>query len=487
METVNASYQLEPGSKKHLCPSCGKKRFVRYVENDTGNYLPEQYGRCDREANCGYHLNPYKDGYGLEEKGLQEQKPKATNYKPKPVRAFANAFIPFSVLQRTLHAECYERNSFIQNLLKNVAFPFSAKDVEGVVELYYLGTISKGYRSGAVTLPFIDRSGNVRTVQVKQFDKTNHTTGTDFLHSMVEKQCNENDQALPEWLQAYLKNESKVSCLFGEHLLAKYPVNPVALVEAPKTAIYSTLYFGFPDLPDNLLWLGVFNLSSLKLEKCKVLEGRRVVLFPDLSKDGHAFKLWSAKAAEFEKALPGTKFTVSDLLERHANASERQKGLDLADFLIKQDWRVFRPEQGEVPSVPRPIIQPKSEKSEKGVAPNKTFFQQPKTPDPLPLPKAKPKWQIESLEQFFAKAQLPPGPLKLKQATNITDVAKMVESHMAIVKAQRDKPRYKPYYDRLAELKAVLQSAIKKKPRTQGAAPAKRRTQNKVKTKSIAK
>ena len=56
-------YTLEKGSRKHLCPACGKKTFVRYIDTDTGNYLPEQYGRCDREDNCRYHVNPYEDNF----------------------------------------------------------------------------------------------------------------------------------------------------------------------------------------------------------------------------------------------------------------------------------------------------------------------------------------------------------------------------------------------------------------------------------------
>ena len=71
--------------------------------------------------------------------------------------------------------------------------------------------------------------------------------------------------SLPNWLTPYKKNESKVSCLFGEHLLSKYPHNPIALVEAPKTAIYSTLYFGTPEQLFPLraeLAKGVFQLSN---------------------------------------------------------------------------------------------------------------------------------------------------------------------------------------------------------------------------------
>jgi hypothetical protein len=119
-------------------------------------------------------------------------------------------------------------------------------------------------------------------------------------------------------------------------------MNPIALVEAPKTAIYGTLYFGFPDSIENFLWLAVYNLSSLNFERCKVLKGRKVYLFPDLSKDGKAFELWNKKAKELSKLMPGTTFKVSRLLEDSAPETERLKGGDLADFLIKLDWRDFR-------------------------------------------------------------------------------------------------------------------------------------------------
>tara|TARA_B100000965_G_scaffold406505_1_gene445785 strand:+ start:4164 stop:4889 length:726 start_codon:yes stop_codon:yes gene_type:complete len=226
--------------------------------------------------------------------------------------------------------------------MDKIPFPLDPEDVEGVVELYYLGTVGKGYMAGALALPFINRSGCVRAIQLKKFDEQNHGTHVNWIHSVTKKHLDKESKPYPKWLEDYLKNDKLIDCLFGEHLLNAYPNNPIALVEAPKTAIYATLYFGFPDLPTNLLWLAVFNLSSLTGEKCKVLKGRRVILFPDLSKDGHAFNKWSERAAEFNKSIPGTSFTVSDLLERNANAQDREKGLDLADYLIKLDWREFR-------------------------------------------------------------------------------------------------------------------------------------------------
>lgn len=109
------------------------------------------------------------------------------------------------------------------------------------------------------------------------------------------------------------------------------------MVEAPKTAIYGTLYFGYPEQPLNMLWLAVYNLSSLNLNKCKALKGRNVYLFPDLSKDGKAFNLWKSKAEQIENQLQYVRFTVSDLLEQLAPENDRANGKDLADYLIKQD------------------------------------------------------------------------------------------------------------------------------------------------------
>ena len=341
-------YILEQGSKKHRCPDCNKKTFVKYIDTETGDYLPEQYGRCDRESKCSYHLNPYLDGYA---KAIQEQEKgnytALPNWKPQPKKAMPQpqtepVFFDLETFKRTLEPSRYEKNTFIQNLLTNVPFPFEAEQITKVIQLYRLGTVANGYRAGANTFPFIDINQNVRAVQVKQFDEQNHTTGTDFLHSIIEKHHTRNNKPLPEWLKAYTKQDKRISCLFGEHLLNKYPNNPVALVEAPKTAVYGTLYFGTPESPENFVWLAVYNKSSFSFDKLKVLQGRFVYVFPDLSKDGNTFKEWEAKAKEYESRLHGTRFIFSDLLEQKATPEQKAQGADIADILIKQDWRLFR-------------------------------------------------------------------------------------------------------------------------------------------------
>lgn len=374
-------FSLDKTSKKHYCPNCTKKKFVRYVDAETRSYLPRQYGRCDSETNCSYHINPYTDGYARkidEEHSVQsinDFKPRRKALRPRQQPAAPICFIPQKVLNKTLRSSRYEKNVFVQNLLHRVPFPIAKEDIERVVSQYYLGTVIQGYRAGAVTFPFIDIANNIRAIQVKQFDKKNHTAGTDLLHSIIRNYHLQSGAAQPDWLKAYCNNEKKVSCLFGEHLLNQHQLNPVALVEAPKTAVYGTLYLGFPNNPTNLLWLAVYNLSSLNFEKCKALKGRDVYLFPDLSKDGKAYDLWKSRAKEFNEQLPGTRFIVSDFFEKNAEEKMRHKGFDLADFLIELDWRKFRQDQTELPTLTREgSIFSESENSEKSAASKNNFI-----------------------------------------------------------------------------------------------------------------
>lgn len=454
-------YQLERGSKKHLCPVCGTKRFVRYIDIDDGNYLPGTYGRCDRESKCGYHLNPYTDGFGKEE-----------NYNPAEAKQYARAreaklskppvitYIPAEVLHSTLSN--YEQNIFIQNLLQNIPYPFTPADVERVISLYYLGTISTGYRTGAVTFPFINETGQVAAIQVKQFDNTNHTTGTDFIHSILKNEHLRTGMPSPHWLENYIKQDKRITCLFGAHLLAKFPNNAVALVEAPKTAVYGSLYFGFPDSPDGLIWLAVYNKSSFTIDKLKALQGREVYVFPDLSKNGSTFNEWQQKAYSIAQQLPGTRFIFSNLLEQLAPQDYHNDGSDLADFLIQLDWRNFR--QNEPIQYTAEILP--SEKSEEREPLQNIFIlpgadleiEESSLIDEVFRLTQKPKWDraITELEIFFNTNPLPESKFNLVAGSTITDLGLFVKSHLSIVKAQNGKPVYLPYLERLQELKTLL-------------------------------
>lgn len=431
-------YKLEKGSKKYCCPQCTKNTFVPYVDILSGEKLPMNYGRCDRESKCAYHLNPYVDSYAKNQSEQYTSPGFSTGFQPhrkQPIKPLI--YFDFDTFKKTLDGSRYAQNTFIQNLLTNVPFPFEIDEVTKVVELYRLGTIANGFRAGANTFPFIDVNNNVRAIQVKQFNARNETISTDFLHSIIDRHLTKNKKPLPKWLIEYNQNERKVSCLFGEHLLRKYPSNPIALVEAPKTAIYGTLYFGLPNSKTDLIWLAVYNKSSFTFDKLKALAGRLVYVFPDLSKNRITFNEWEKKAKVCESGLNGTKFIFSDLLERLAPEHDKSEGKDIADYLIKLDWRKFRK-----PKTIEPIVRMNSETSEP-------------IPDRKPPTEKPNNWdnEIAELENYFQTFELPNHPIQLNEATTIQNSYLFIESHLATIKKNNGNRTFKPYLERLQAFK----------------------------------
>jgi hypothetical protein len=177
--------------------------------------------------------------------------------------------------------------------------------------------------------------------------------------------------------------------------------------------------------------------------------------FPTFPKDGNTFKEWETKAKEYESLLPGTRFIFSDLLEQLAPERDKSEGNDLADYLIKQDWRLFRkrniqeqPPQSEPEKVAKVTHQKDILYSLVAPLQNVDVF---KTEQPQ-------DWSndIAELENQFASIDLPVQPLKLNQCSTITDCFLFIESHFATVKRNNGKRAFYTYINRLQELKQVL-------------------------------
>lgn len=472
----------------HTCPSCGvQKKFSRYIDLESEELLPEKYGKCNRIENCGYHLNPYKDGYLRE---VDTSNGATGSHQPRiSTRTSETFFIPSEVLKSTLC--CYDQNLFIHNLKHNVPYSFSPEDVDQACSFYQIGTCQTGYLKGATTFPFIDEKAKVRFIQVKLFDSLNHTIRTDSLASMIERQYQSKEEnlpswpakrpAMPKWLQDYGLNDLKVSCLFGAHLLPLFPNNRIALVEAPKTAIYGTLYFGLPSGPEDLLWLAVYSRDTLTVAKCLALQGRKVYLFPDLSRDGSTFQKWNLQAKEIQRNVPGLRIVVSDLLEKIADRRSRNDGEDLADLLSQYDWRLFRkpevkknlPEEWlPVSELKVPIGSPYLPENVCEIISSRYTIdnEQIENKDWNPkegcrfhmfgyMPGA---WDSDlfDLEHYFNRlitdGAWPPTPLKIGNHPPIHNLPGFIRMNLETAKAQSGNPTYKPYLDRLLQLREYL-------------------------------
>ena len=410
---------------RFTCPSCNeKKTFTLFIDTTTGEHLPCQYGVCNRASKCNYHLNPYKEGYSkmIFENEMGEFKRQWTTVKPKPKAqppAKPVSFILVDLFKASLKS--YEANNFVKYLIEL----FSVDIVSQLISKYFIAT-SKHW-NGATIFWQIDTQGKLRTGKIMLYSPT---TG-----KRVKKPFDH-----ITWVHTGIKQPefNLQQCYFGEHLL-KGNNKPVAIVESEKTAIIASVY-----LPQ-FIWLACGSLNNLNADKCKVLKGRRVTLYPDLN----GFDKWKIKAQELASLA---RFTVSNLLENKATKAERQRGLDLADFLIKFDYKDFIEPQ---PPQPAPTVEP---------LPLASIFQPViqnyQFPKPVPnFERPKPiSWgnEIKELETFFADVQLLKKPVRLNQCSTITNVPLFIETHFATIKANDGKKIFIPFLHRLKELKQLL-------------------------------
>ncbi|WP_198175323.1 DUF6371 domain-containing protein [Spirosoma telluris] len=377
-------YQLPKKAIKADCPQCGprhRKTLSRYIDTKTGEPLPESYGRCDRESNCGYSLSPYQKtasgmSYADEDREQSQMPPIPKKWfrmagkwkrngtsrrgmvegfqdpligataeeaeriarfifdKPlqptQPTQTSRVYAIPDEIVKQSLGH--YQQNQFARLLIRQ----FGQTKAHELLYRFQIGTSSRW--SGACVFWLTDEQYRARSGQVVLFaddwHKAHYTDQegnpkvciSSVSHGLLRR-YRQKQETPPDWLTDYHNDAPRWPVLFGLHQLADVPIDtPIAIVEAPKTAVVcSALIPGF-------VWLAAGALSYLNVERLAPLRGRSIRLFPDLSKDGKAFVRWSKVADELN--TKGYQIGVSDYLEQRASTEQKEKGLDLADFLL---------------------------------------------------------------------------------------------------------------------------------------------------------
>ena len=422
-------YTLEKynGKNRYHCPSCQhKKIFSLYIDTETNEHISPSVGRCNRESNCGHHYTPKQY---FQDNNISFDTTHPVAYKERPIAPPPKpvSFISSDLFRASLKA--HEANHFVQFLVGL----FGVEVASELVSRYFIAT-SKHW-NGATVFWQIDIQGKVRTGKIMRYSPTTGKRQKEFTfaHKLIQQ---------PEF-------ELK-QCFFGEHLLTD-KTKPVAIVESEKTAVIASVY-----LPQ-FIWVASSGLNGLNAEKCSILKGRTVTLFPDLSKpkiEGKptAFEIWSKKAKELSHLAI---FTVSNLLELKASEAERIDGCDIADYLVKYNYKSFalsEPKATETPPLPTtPTVQPLVELKPVEQPEPVYYFSK----SELPKPEC---WEqdITELENYYTGITLPTQPVKLNGCCTITNCASFIESHLATVKANNGNRTYKTYLNRLHALKNAL-------------------------------
>lgn len=294
------------------CPACGRPNcFAPYVD-DNDHIVSEQYGRCNHESSCGYVKYPPSERYWREPWPDYRSRRKVperriiSRPKPKPEPPGGICTIPMDIVKKTVRTDRY--SDFVYFLCTL----FDPDTIMHLIDEYYLGVT----RARDIVYYQIDIQGRCRTGKVMKYDcETGHRVKDPDKPGAIN------------WVHALLKKQGMLSqnwtltqCLFGEHLLQKYPEKPVCLVEAEKTAIICAA------MMPQCVWVAVGGKGQLG-DKVEVLYNRTVVAFPDYD----AYDTWTEKINE----RPYLDIKVSDFLVKHATEQDRQMGADIADILIR--------------------------------------------------------------------------------------------------------------------------------------------------------
>ena len=263
-------YTLDKSSRKFICPSCSKKRFVRYIDNENNKYCDEVYGRCDREQSCGYSSLPNQNV--------------SLNTFSIPVKVIPTSFINRQTFETTLQR--YDLNPFVSYLYSR----FENTEVRSAIERYKIGTAE--YQGGSTIFWQIDANKKVRTGKVMKYNKSSGKRVRGSYNSI-------------NWAHSLLKIKDfeLEQCLFGMHLIDS-ETKQVAIVEAEKTAVIMSI------LRPKVIWLATGSLRGFKYEYLKNLISLEITAFPDKG----AFNEWLEVAKKLNKS--GFNIRVSNMLEK---------------------------------------------------------------------------------------------------------------------------------------------------------------------------
>lgn len=136
------------------------------------------------------------------------------------------------------------------------------------------------------------------------------------------------------WISTLLKKREPLlqywhptHCLFGLHLVNdSQTAKPIAIVESEASAAVLSELF-----PESI-WMAYATTSHLTPEFFAPLEGRTVTLYPRTDQTLSTY-LFFEELADLTRRQYDLDITVDTTLEDHASASQKERGIDILEFL----------------------------------------------------------------------------------------------------------------------------------------------------------
>lgn len=286
------------GEYYSTCPACSHNRKpINQKKRCFSWNRTKSIGHC---YHCGNSFVEFK-----EREQLNTSTPKPLNPStPKPINYINPKYLKLSL----------GLASNFGTFLKSI---FDEEELKQILEDYQLGMT----KDNSVIYWYIDKENRIRSGKIMQYnpktgkrvksEKLKVKSGVSWVHSQLKK-------------QGMISEDWKFTrCLFGEHLLTKYPNRNVFLVEGEKTAIICSIYFS------DSIWLATGGSEMLSENVCHSLRGRKVLVIADSDK----MIEWEEKIKYINHNLnlnlkPYEKFNI--LLSKE----QKEKGWDLADYFL---------------------------------------------------------------------------------------------------------------------------------------------------------
>ena len=285
-------FTLDTSSKKFKCPSCGQKRFTKFIDTVTGDYADDIFGRCDREQTCGYFKVP-KKGFESREEFRAAQLRAIAKLKEKDKTP--PSFVDLKYVKSSLHFDALQKSNFF----KAFEIMCGREQLLNACKKYIIG-VSKHFGDFSPVFWQIDTDRNVRTAKIMKYDENGKRDKTleksfSFAHNLIG-----------------VKNFNLKQVFFGSHLISNFET--IIIVESEKTAVILHSIF------NKILFLATSGsnnfancLDNLGVE---VFNGKNVYILPDKGIEPYWMKIRNENLKDAKLLLlPETAAVGSDALD----------------------------------------------------------------------------------------------------------------------------------------------------------------------------